>query len=136
MMHRYCFEALDRSLRDVLRSPTGICSSKPFGGLVVVLGGDFRQILPVVPNGSRHDIVHASISSSKLWNQCKVLKLTKNMRLQNCTSGSEAEDTKNFAEWILNVGDGIVGDTFDDGEAEVKLSDDILIQNAANLFII
>ncbi|XP_057785446.1 uncharacterized protein LOC131002989 [Salvia miltiorrhiza] len=54
------------------------------------------------------------------------------MRLENCTSGSEAEDTKNFAEWILNVGDGIVGDTFDDGEAEVKLSDDILIRKTAN----
>jgi ATP-dependent DNA helicase PIF1 len=25
----------------------------PFGGKVVVLGGDFRQILPVIPKGSR-----------------------------------------------------------------------------------
>ncbi|KAL6560640.1 hypothetical protein OROGR_004199 [Orobanche gracilis] len=31
MTHRYCFEALDRSLRDVMRSPDESCSEKPFG---------------------------------------------------------------------------------------------------------
>ena len=56
---------------------------KPFGDLVVVFGGDFLQILLVVPKGSRHDIVHASLCSSRnIWKSCTVLKLTKNMRLQ------------------------------------------------------
>ncbi|KAL6492790.1 hypothetical protein OROGR_032549 [Orobanche gracilis] len=50
-----------------MRSSDGSKSKKPFGGLVVVLGGGFRQILPVVPKGTRHDIVNASISSSRLW---------------------------------------------------------------------
>lgn len=81
MAHRNCFEALDRSLRDIIRTPDGKPSKKPFGGKVVVFGGDFRQILPVVPMGTRHDIVYASICSSKLWAHCKVLKLTQNMRL-------------------------------------------------------
>ncbi|XP_019157246.1 PREDICTED: uncharacterized protein LOC109153829 [Ipomoea nil] len=31
-----------------------------FGGKTVVLGGDFRQILPVIPKGTRQDIVGAS----------------------------------------------------------------------------
>ncbi|KAL6554020.1 hypothetical protein OROMI_019693 [Orobanche minor] len=122
MTHRYCFEALNRSLVDVMRMPDGSCSSSLFGGLVVVLGGDFRQILPVVPKGSRHDIVHASISSSQLWDSCEVLKLTKNMRLQ----------TREFAEWILNVGDGVAGDALVDGEAVVTLSNDILIRDAVD----
>ena len=83
MTNRFCFEALDRSLRDIMRGSDCRESDKPFGGLVVVFGGDFRQILPVVPKGSRQDIVHASLSSSKrVWSSCKVLKLTKNMRLQ------------------------------------------------------
>lgn len=82
MTHRYYFEALDWSLRDVMRSADGSCSEKPFRGLVVVLGGDFRQILPVINNRTRHDIVHASISSSQIWNSCQVLKLTKNKRLK------------------------------------------------------
>ncbi|KAL6577795.1 hypothetical protein OROMI_010123 [Orobanche minor] len=32
MTHRYCFEALDRSLKDVMRSPDGEPSPKSFGG--------------------------------------------------------------------------------------------------------
>ena len=48
MVHRHCFEAFDRTLKDVTD-----CDDKPFGGKVVVFGGDFRQILPVIPCGSR-----------------------------------------------------------------------------------
>jgi ATP-dependent DNA helicase PIF1 len=36
-------------------------TEKIFGGKTVVLGGDFRQILPVVPKGGREDIVSASL---------------------------------------------------------------------------
>ncbi|XP_019085490.1 PREDICTED: ATP-dependent DNA helicase PIF1-like [Camelina sativa] len=69
MMHKHCFEALDQSLRDILNP------GKPFGGKAVVFGGDFHQILPVVPKGSREQIVQASLSSSSLWNSCQILKL-------------------------------------------------------------
>ena len=54
MMHKHCFEALDQSLKDILNL------AKPFGGKTVVFGGDFRQILPMVPKGSREQIVQAS----------------------------------------------------------------------------
>ncbi|GAA0153123.1 hypothetical protein LIER_11437 [Lithospermum erythrorhizon] len=40
--------------------------SKLFGGKLVVFGGDFRQVLPVVRGGGRHDQVDASIVSSTL----------------------------------------------------------------------
>ncbi|KAG5561267.1 hypothetical protein RHGRI_004335 [Rhododendron griersonianum] len=51
MQHKYCVEAVDRSLRD-------ICDNeKPFGGITVVLGGDFRQVLPVVGTNPQ-EIVH------------------------------------------------------------------------------
>ncbi|KAL6499116.1 hypothetical protein OROHE_026270 [Orobanche hederae] len=129
MTYRYCFEALDRSLKDVMRSPDGEPSPKPFGGLVVVLGGDFWQILPVVPKGSRHDIVHAAISSFYLWDECHVLKLTKNMRLEVGASPCDANEIKKFADWILQIGDGIVGNEIE-GEARVNLSDYILIRGA------
>ncbi|KAM0868724.1 hypothetical protein ACQ4PT_041140 [Festuca glaucescens] len=46
MTHRKCFEALDRSLRDVLSDHDPLLADEPFGGKVVVLGGDLRQILP------------------------------------------------------------------------------------------
>ncbi|XP_013594703.1 PREDICTED: ATP-dependent DNA helicase RRM3-like [Brassica oleracea var. oleracea] len=77
MMSRHCFETLDRSMHDIIRSS----EDKPFGGKVVVFGGDFRQILPVIPGGGRAETVLAALNSSYLWEHCKVLKLTKNMRL-------------------------------------------------------
>jgi ATP-dependent DNA helicase PIF1 len=40
---------------------------KIFGGKTVILGGDFRQILLVVPKGKREDIVSASLPQSHLW---------------------------------------------------------------------
>ncbi|XP_047267387.1 uncharacterized protein LOC124897838 [Capsicum annuum] len=48
MMHRYCFEALDKTLRDILRFEDISNLDRPFGGKTGVLGGDFRQILPVI----------------------------------------------------------------------------------------
>uniref|UniRef100_A0A2N9IMI8 ATP-dependent DNA helicase n=1 Tax=Fagus sylvatica TaxID=28930 RepID=A0A2N9IMI8_FAGSY len=42
MAHRNCFEAVDRSLRDLLRFTDPTSLDKPFGGKTVVLGGDFQ----------------------------------------------------------------------------------------------
>jgi len=49
MLHKHCFEAVDRAFRDILRTYNNGRLDIPFGGKVVVLGGDFRQILPVIP---------------------------------------------------------------------------------------
>ncbi|KAL6512384.1 hypothetical protein OROHE_019996 [Orobanche hederae] len=110
MMNKYCFHALDKSLKAIMQGNIAKKDQLPFGGKVVVLGGDFRQILPVIPKGSREDIVFSTINSSELWNHCSVLKLTKNMRL---TTGSDQCHTnpvelKEFSKWILKVGDGDV----------------------------
>jgi hypothetical protein len=42
MTHRHCFEALDRTLRDILSEKQPGNAIIPFGGKLVVLGGDFR----------------------------------------------------------------------------------------------
>jgi hypothetical protein len=52
MTHRTVFEALDRTFRDLLSPFSTEAENKPFGGKVVVLGGDARQILPVVQSGT------------------------------------------------------------------------------------
>jgi hypothetical protein len=57
MTHRRCFEALDRTMRDILSEKKPSNAMLPFGGKPVVLGGDFRQILPVVRKGSRSAVV-------------------------------------------------------------------------------
>ncbi|XP_025625167.1 uncharacterized protein [Arachis hypogaea] len=66
MMIKFCFEALDRTMRDLLQHTNHSSLRLPFGGKTVVFGGDFRQILPVITKGSRQDIVNASINSSYL----------------------------------------------------------------------
>ena len=70
------------------------------------MGGDFRQILPVVKNGSKYDIVKATVNYSNLWKHCKILKLTKNMRLKSHTSMQSQTEIKEFVNWILHIGDG------------------------------
>ncbi|XP_057760274.1 uncharacterized protein LOC130980630 [Arachis stenosperma] len=128
MISKYCYEALDKCLRDILRCSDSYNAHLPFGGKVVVLGGDFRQILPVIPKGSRQDIIQSSINSSYLWHNCKVLKLTKNMRL-SLGENNNIQELINFAEWLLKIGDGLAGDTTD-GESIVHIPSDILIKNS------
>ncbi|KIJ10634.1 hypothetical protein PAXINDRAFT_38939, partial [Paxillus involutus ATCC 200175] len=48
---RHTIECVDWTLHDLLNRDV------PFGGIAVVFGGDFRQMLPVVPHGSREQIV-------------------------------------------------------------------------------
>ncbi|XP_025625512.1 uncharacterized protein [Arachis hypogaea] len=132
MLSKYCYEALDKSLKDVLRFETNYNQDEPFGGKVVVLGGDFRQILPVIPMGSRQDIIQASITSY-LWNRCKVLKLTKNMRLNSGVNLLHQVEVDEFAKWILLIGDGLTGDSTD-GESEVLIPDELIIPDEDNSF--
>jgi ATP-dependent DNA helicase PIF1 len=47
----------------------------------MVLGGDFRQILPVIEGGTRSQIVNTTIINSPLWSHVTILQLTQNMRL-------------------------------------------------------
>ncbi|KAF7841212.1 uncharacterized protein G2W53_003510 [Senna tora] len=132
MANKYCFEALDRTMRDVLRFSNPLSKNLPFGGKVVVFGGDFRQILPVIPKGSRQDIVNAALNSSYLWSHCKVLTLTRNMRLQVESSQEDLDEIRSFSNWILAVGNGTVGGN-NDGFVEIEIPDDILIKEALDL---
>lgn len=80
------------------------------GGKLVVLMGDFRQGLPVVRHGSRADIVSASVKSSPLWAQVTTLRLTQNMRVERLirpdSSPSRIKELRDYAAWLLSVGNG------------------------------
>lgn len=124
MMSKHCFENLDRSLRDIIRNK----EDTPFGGKVVVFGGDFRQILPVINGGGRSQTVMASLNSSHLWKHCKVLKLTKNMRLLSNATQTNLEELKEFSEWLLKVGEGEIN-LPNDGIVDIDIPDDMLIKD-------
>jgi len=79
MMHRHVFEAVNRSLQDIMAVINPTFKFLPFGGLVVVFGGDFRQILLVVPRGTRGDVVVGALNCSSIWQHVRVFKLHTNM---------------------------------------------------------
>ncbi|XP_015689952.1 uncharacterized protein LOC107303779 [Oryza brachyantha] len=136
MTHKRCFEALDRTLRDLLSKQAPSNSIVPFGGKVIVLGGDFRQILPVVRKGSRASIVDASITNSPLWCHVILLRLTMNMRLLHGDFAEQGHlDLQDFADWVLDLGDGRLPVTKKIDESEptwVDIPNDLLIKTSGD----
>ena len=96
MSHRRALEAVDRTLRD-LRSNNTL-----MGGVTVVLAGDFRQTLPVVPKGTKADEIKACLKSSYLWKYVKKLQLKKNMRVH--LLGDQSAGV--FSNQLLSIGNG------------------------------
>jgi hypothetical protein len=83
MAHKHVFEAVNHTLQHVMGAIDLALKDMFFGGKVVVMGGDFRQILPMVPRGTRGQIVDASFKrSAVLWHRVKVRQLHENMCVQ------------------------------------------------------
>ncbi|XP_019191277.1 PREDICTED: uncharacterized protein LOC109185784 [Ipomoea nil] len=120
MTHKHCFEALDKTMRDLLRFAIPGSAEKIFDGKTVVLGGDFRQILPVIPKETRPVVVGATINSSYRWTNCKILRLTKNLRLRSLASDEDRQTVDWFSKWIADIGDGITG-VENDGLSEIDI---------------
>ena len=59
MAPRYALEIMDRTLKDIMSNDL------LFGDKIVILGGDFRQLLP---RSIRSEVINLSIKSSILWN--------------------------------------------------------------------
>ena len=103
MAHKHLLQLLDTTLRDIMSTP-----DTPFGGKVVVLSGDFIQILPVIVKGSRAIIVNACLKKSHLWQYAQVFHLTKNMRvhrLQHDLAPEALDDLTWFAKHLLEIGE-------------------------------
>ncbi|CAI0422145.1 unnamed protein product, partial [Linum tenue] len=70
----------------------------------VLLGGDFRQTLPIVADAGREESVDASLTRSYLWPLCTVLHLTQNMRVtSDAANQRRIFGGQTFAEWTLSV---------------------------------
>ncbi|KAK9063108.1 hypothetical protein SSX86_016978 [Deinandra increscens subsp. villosa] len=95
----------DSPLADIL-DKKGI----PFGGKSILLGGDFRQTLPIRRRGGKSKVIASSLPKSYLWPLFKMTKLTQNMRLlRHGISDVERDSIARFSRWLLDVGDGKVG---------------------------
>jgi ATP-dependent DNA helicase PIF1 len=83
-------EAVDKCLRDITKV------DRLSGGYPVVLGVNWAQILPVVPRGSRGDIVNACQQQSYVWSSLQQVFLQQNM--QAVDPGSEP-----YIKWLRQM---------------------------------
>ena len=111
MGNRYHLEALDKTLRDFMRSDV------PFGGKTIVLAGDFRQTLPIVKFASRAQIIRVALTNSHLWPEFQQFQFEENMRIERAREqlerfgavGGTAHTLarlQGFADWLLRLGNG------------------------------
>jgi hypothetical protein len=85
MQYKFCFTAVHRLFIDI-RSVKGL--NKPlFGGVLVIFRGDFAQILPVVVNGLRTQVVDVYLQQCFIWPSLKRLRLRTNMRVRSGPEG-------------------------------------------------
>ncbi|XP_071579388.1 uncharacterized protein [Temnothorax nylanderi] len=96
MAHKGGFEALSTTLKDI-RGNDGV-----MGGVTVLLAGDFRQTLPIVPRGTRADEVKACVKKSHLWSLIKKISIRKNMRVHLKGDVFAGQ----FSKILLKIGDG------------------------------
>ena len=92
MLSSHALSLVDRLLRDVMNEP-----DVPFGGKCILIGGDFRQVLPVVPRGTKVDILMTTVKRNTLWPVFKCFKLTQNIR---------AAHDSDFQNFLMTIGNG------------------------------
>lgn len=118
MSSKLHLECVERSLRD-------ICSEDGhFAMKIVIFAGDFRQILPIVQNGTREEITAQTVKNTEFWPLVKKFQLTKNLRLQ---AGQE-----HFAKYLLDVGEDRIAKN---EENEIELDPRLIHDGDLNEFI-
>ncbi|CAF3170544.1 unnamed protein product [Rotaria sp. Silwood2] len=64
----------------------------------MVLGGYFRQVLPVIRSANRSELIAANLKSFDLWRHLKIMHLHQSMR-----TGSGEEE---FSSWLIKLCNG------------------------------
>jgi hypothetical protein len=93
---------------------------KPFGGKTILLGGDFRQILPVIPHGSRATLIENCITSWHKFAYFHKVTFTQNMRalpsevefveFLKKIGNDESPQLPQFGENIIEISQQFIGD--------------------------
>ena len=101
MVPKYALEMIDKKLKELMDNDL------PFGGKIVIIGGDFRQILPVKRKAGKSELLSLSVKNSKLWKlfSSNIYRLKENKRVVHEHTDEENE-SGNFEEFILKMGNG------------------------------
>ena len=102
MMHVDLFNMTDRMLRTLMKK------DELMGGKLVLFMHDFKQLLPVVPGGSKEHILNASVFNSEVWGDVTKLELSNNMRVQRLIDKNPERESelRSHAQWLLDLGNG------------------------------
>ncbi|KAA6374277.1 MAG: putative ATP-dependent DNA helicase PIF1, partial [Streblomastix strix] len=92
MASKWAIESVDKKLKEIRKN------DKDFGGVLMIFGGDFRQVLSIVKFGGRNELVNASVQKSNLWRKFDCLKLKKNMRT--------GEGSEEFSSFLMQIENG------------------------------
>jgi hypothetical protein len=87
-----------------------------------VLGGDWKQLLPVIEGAPLQVQAANSVKASPLFSQFTTLRLSKNMRAD--------ADQKEFADWLCQVGNGR---NFISGKNEIQLPNECVSNSIEEL---
>ena len=113
------YDCIDTYLRDLMKTDI------PFGGKILLMGGDFRQCLPILPRGTIADILACTVKKSRIWKHAQQLKLHRNMRV------NEAEN--DFKQWLSNLGTGNLPSTvLNSHESLVAIPDPMVLPYSEN----
>lgn len=117
MMHRFAVDAVDHLFQRVKDD------MRPFGGIIVVFMGDWRQTLPVLPLSSREQKIASTLLFSECWKNVKVMRLTENLRILKHGGNSS------WSDYLLSVGEGRLDTQVINGIEYTKLPNSMVIES-------
>ena len=115
---KHVYSCVDKFLRDARRRP-----NVPFGGMVVLLTGDFRQTLPIPDELSQISSVDLCLKRSELWQHFTRFRLIQNLRA--------LPEEIIFKDWLMRIGDGI--EPTINGKYLTRVPDNTLVAEGSNL---
>ena len=104
MLNKMVIESIDRSLQDIRNIPN------PFGGIPVIMAGDYKQCLPIVPGQGRDGISSSVLTRSYLWPFTTICTLKISMRLR--------PGLEQWHQYLEDIGNGKLNNALDDVELQ------------------
>lgn len=130
MMHRYQLEALDLTLRDVMKTVDPNLEKKPFG--LWRQGRRARGRLSAdaacAEEASRAQILDAALTRADCWGKFTIFRLSENMRVANAIG--DRSELEAFAAWLLRLGEGALDHDADDS---ITLEPEMCMEEGADL---
>jgi hypothetical protein len=112
MVHKEALRIIDHLLKNVMGN------DRLFGGKLILVGGDYQQLLPVVNNVTGVEAAQYSPCYSRLWPRFKMFTLRENRR---------AVEDPEYAAHLAHVGSGTHPRVEPYGERAYRVRQDLLV---------